>query len=113
MSFICSLAQLSKYMVNFVWRQFIIHNYTPIHNLHDVISYRSPINGDVMTRVEMIYPAHDMIEYTTQCTWYDMFHDTFTILSCEAGTLDPSLQPGAPHITNYYLHSNDVQWLQK
>ena len=35
----------------------------------------------VITRAEMMWPAHDMIWFTIQCTWYDTFHDTFAILA--------------------------------
>ena len=65
-------------------------------------------------RAEMICPDHDTIWYAIWCTLYDMFRNTFAILSWEAEARDPGLQSEAPDSTYYNcLSSNDVQWLQQ
>ena len=62
----------------------------------------------------MICPDHDTIWYAIRCTRYDMFRDTFAILSWEAEACDPGLRSEAPHSTYYNcLRSNDAQRLQQ
>ena len=61
----------------------------------------------------MIRPDHDTIWYAIRFTRYDMFRNTFAILSWEAEACDPGLRSEAPHSTYYNcLRSNDAQWLQ-
>ena len=65
-------------------------------------------------RAETIRSVHDMIRYTIWCTRYDMFCDTFAILTWEAEACDPGLRSEALHCTCYNcLCSNDAQWLQQ
>ena len=68
----------------------------------------------VSHRAEMIRSAHDTIWYAIWWTLYDMFRDTFAILTWEAEACDPGLQSEGLHSTDYNcLYSNDAQWLQQ
>ena len=72
------------------------------------------VSWDPYCRAETIRPDHDTIRYAIWCTRYDMFRDTFVILSWEADACDPGLRSEAPHSTHYNcLRSNDAQWLQQ
>ena len=53
----------------------------------------------ITCRADTIPPAHDTIRYVIGCTQYDMFRDTFAILSWEAEACDHCLQSEAPHST--------------
>ena len=65
-----------------------------------------------ISRVATIH--NDTIRYAIWCTRYDMFRDTFAILSWEAEACDPGLRSEAPHSTYYNcLRSNGAQWLQQ
>ena len=58
--------------------------------------------------------AQTTIRYAIWCTRYDMFRDTFAILSWEAEACDPGLRSEAPQSTYYNcLRSNDARWLQQ
>ena len=68
----------------------------------------------VNVRAETIRPAHDTIRCAKWCTRYDMFHDTFAILSWEAEACDHGLRSEALNsIYDSCLRSNDAQWLQQ
>ena len=72
------------------------------------------VTKQLLSRAETIRSAHDTIRYAIRCTRYDMFRDTFAILTWEAEACDPGLRSEALHSTDYNcLRSNDAQWLQQ
>ena len=87
-----------------------------VASLEDESAHMSAVNISPVPniRAETICPDHDMIRYAIWCTRYDMFRNTFAILSWEAEACDPGLQSEAPPSTFYNcLCSNDAQWLQQ